>query len=155
METTKRPLIGLVPLVDYQRASYWMLPGYMQGIEQAGGVPVMLPERSNTSAISVGLVTMSGAAVRAKVTFREPSQSIRSALRTLLEFVIPIGLPPSEAMPHHSLCGCGGMWYEASPEERERIERKAGGIDFPERGAAFNRYEHRRAAQQSFGSALN
>ena len=39
----KRPLIGLVPLVDLQRASYWMLPGYMQGVEQAGGVPLMLP----------------------------------------------------------------------------------------------------------------
>ena len=43
MENQKRPLIGLVPLMDYQRASYWMLPGYMQGVEQAGGVPVMLP----------------------------------------------------------------------------------------------------------------
>ena len=39
----KHPLIGLVPLVDLQRASYWMLPGYMQGVEQAGGVPLMLP----------------------------------------------------------------------------------------------------------------
>lgn len=43
MQKTKRPLIGLVPLVDYQRESCWMLPGYMQGVEQAGGVPVMLP----------------------------------------------------------------------------------------------------------------
>lgn len=39
----KRPLIGIVPLVDIQRDSYWMLPGYMKGIEQAGGIPVMLP----------------------------------------------------------------------------------------------------------------
>lgn len=43
MEKKKRPLIGLVPLMDYQRASYWMLPGYMEGIQQAGGIPVMLP----------------------------------------------------------------------------------------------------------------
>lgn len=39
----KQPLIGVVPLVDEARESYWMLPGYMQGVEQAGGVPVMLP----------------------------------------------------------------------------------------------------------------
>lgn len=52
METTKRPLIGLVPLVDYQRASYWMLPGYMQGIEQAGGVPVMLPLTDDAQALA-------------------------------------------------------------------------------------------------------
>ena len=37
------PVIGLVPLVDAGRESYWMLPGYMDGITEAGGVPVMLP----------------------------------------------------------------------------------------------------------------
>ena len=39
----KKPIIGIVPLVDIERESYWMLPGYMKGIEQAGGIPVMLP----------------------------------------------------------------------------------------------------------------
>ena len=38
-----KPIIGIVPLVDLQRESYWMLPGYMKGIELAGGFPVMLP----------------------------------------------------------------------------------------------------------------
>ena len=27
----RRPLIGILPLVDIQRESYWMLPGYMRG----------------------------------------------------------------------------------------------------------------------------
>ena len=39
----KRPVIGLVPLVDYTKESVWMLPGYMEGVMNAGGVPVMLP----------------------------------------------------------------------------------------------------------------
>lgn len=39
----KKPLIGIVPLVDTERESYWMLPGYMKGIEEAGGIPLMLP----------------------------------------------------------------------------------------------------------------
>lgn len=38
-----KPLIGIVPLVDKEKESYWMLPGYMEGILQAGGIPVMLP----------------------------------------------------------------------------------------------------------------
>lgn len=38
-----KPTIGIVPLVDKQRESYWMLPGYMKGIELAGGIPIMLP----------------------------------------------------------------------------------------------------------------
>lgn len=38
-----KPVIGVVPLVDQERESFWMLPGYMNGIEQAGGIPVMLP----------------------------------------------------------------------------------------------------------------
>lgn len=39
----KKPVIGLVPLVDTQRESLWMLPGYMKCVEEAGGLPVMLP----------------------------------------------------------------------------------------------------------------
>ena len=31
----KRPVIGVVPLVDIEKESYWMLPGYMEGIRQA------------------------------------------------------------------------------------------------------------------------
>ena len=38
-----KPLIGLIPLVDDKLESLWMLPGYMDGVAQAGGIPVMLP----------------------------------------------------------------------------------------------------------------
>ena len=47
----KRPLIGIVPLVDAQRESYWMLPGYMRGVEQAGGLPIMLPLTDDDAAL--------------------------------------------------------------------------------------------------------
>ena len=36
-------VIGLIPLVDDGRDSLWMLPGYMDGVTAAGGLPVMLP----------------------------------------------------------------------------------------------------------------
>lgn len=39
----KKPMIGLIPLVDEGRESLWMLPGYMEGIARAGGIGVMLP----------------------------------------------------------------------------------------------------------------
>lgn len=39
----RKPLIGILPLVDMDKESYWMLPGYMKGITQASGIPVMLP----------------------------------------------------------------------------------------------------------------
>lgn len=44
-----KPLIGVLPLWDSEKESYWMLPGYMHGIEAAGGVPVMLPLTTDTA----------------------------------------------------------------------------------------------------------
>jgi putative glutamine amidotransferase len=38
-----KPMIGVLPLYDKVKESYWMLPGYMKGIEDAGGIPIMLP----------------------------------------------------------------------------------------------------------------
>ena len=38
-----KPVIGVTPLYDVEKSSIWMLPGYMDGILQAGGVPVILP----------------------------------------------------------------------------------------------------------------
>ena len=37
------PLIGVLPLWDDEKNSLWMLPGYFDGIRQAGGLPIMLP----------------------------------------------------------------------------------------------------------------
>jgi len=39
----KRPIIGVTPIWDEKKDSIWMLPGYMQGLEEAGAVPVILP----------------------------------------------------------------------------------------------------------------
>lgn len=37
------PVIGVIPLYDDEKDSLWMIPGYMTGIMEAGGIPVMLP----------------------------------------------------------------------------------------------------------------
>ena len=39
----KKPIIGVTLLFDRERDSYWMLPGYLEGLEQAGAIPIVLP----------------------------------------------------------------------------------------------------------------
>ena len=39
----KKPIIGVLPLFDLEKDSYWMLPAYFQGLINAGALPVMLP----------------------------------------------------------------------------------------------------------------
>lgn len=51
----KKPVIGLIPLVDTGRESLWMLPGYMEGVSQAGGVAVMLPLEDGDDALETML----------------------------------------------------------------------------------------------------
>lgn len=38
-----RPIIGVMPLWDEGRDSLWMLPGYLDGLRQAGALPVVFP----------------------------------------------------------------------------------------------------------------
>ena len=47
----KKTIIGVTPLVDIQRSSLWMLPGYMDALTEAGAVPVMLPLTSDKETI--------------------------------------------------------------------------------------------------------
>lgn len=56
----KKPCIGLVPLFDPDRESLWMLPGYMEGVLAAGGIPVMLPLTEEKTDISELLDRLDG-----------------------------------------------------------------------------------------------
>ena len=38
-----KPIIGVMPLWDDKKESLWMLPGYLDGIAQQGGIPVIFP----------------------------------------------------------------------------------------------------------------
>lgn len=42
-----KPKIAVVPLWDDEKKSIWMVPGYMDGIRDAGGIPVILPLSSS------------------------------------------------------------------------------------------------------------
>ena len=39
----KKPIVGVMPLWDDEKDSIWMLPGYMDGINQAGAIPFIFP----------------------------------------------------------------------------------------------------------------
>lgn len=39
----EKPIIGVTPLWDEEKKSYWMLPGYLEGVKEAGAIPIILP----------------------------------------------------------------------------------------------------------------
>lgn len=47
-----KPFVGLMPLYDEEKESYWMLPGYMKMLEKNGAIPVMLPLTSDETILS-------------------------------------------------------------------------------------------------------
>lgn len=55
-----KPVIGVCPLFDEKRDSYWMLPGYMEMLEAAGAVPLMLPLTTDADTLAYFLDTCDG-----------------------------------------------------------------------------------------------
>ena len=45
--------IGVCPLWDEKLKSQWMLPAYMEMLEAAGAVPVMMPLTTNPATLAV------------------------------------------------------------------------------------------------------
>jgi putative glutamine amidotransferase len=56
----KNPLIGVVPLWDETKDSIWMLPGYMDGVQNTGGIPLMLPLTDDEAVIKQLVSTFDG-----------------------------------------------------------------------------------------------
>ncbi|MBM6775264.1 gamma-glutamyl-gamma-aminobutyrate hydrolase family protein [Olsenella profusa] len=54
------PVIGVTPLVDHERRSLWMLPGYFDAVAEAGGVPVMLPLTADPALLARALDAVDG-----------------------------------------------------------------------------------------------
>ena len=55
-----KPIIAIVSLYDEKLESYWMLPGYAQGLEAAGAVPVILPLTTDQEALERYAQTFDG-----------------------------------------------------------------------------------------------
>jgi len=55
-----KPVIGLIPLYDDEKESYWMLPGYMKVLEKCGAIPMMLPLTTDAAILDQLLLHMDG-----------------------------------------------------------------------------------------------
>lgn len=47
-----KPVVGVIPLFDEEKDSIWMVPGYMEGIRLAGGIPIILPLKAQEDEIA-------------------------------------------------------------------------------------------------------
>ena len=47
-----KPVIGVMPLWDERKDSIWMLPGYLDGIAKAGGLPIVFPLTDDEDSLS-------------------------------------------------------------------------------------------------------
>ena len=54
------PLIGVFPLWDPKKESYWMLPGYLDSVTAAGGLPLMLPLTADPARLEQLAETLDG-----------------------------------------------------------------------------------------------
>ena len=54
------PVIGLIPLYDDEKESYWMLPAYMKALEQSGALPIMLPLTSDRAVLEQAFLMCDG-----------------------------------------------------------------------------------------------
>lgn len=54
------PVIGLIPLYDDEKESYWMLPGYMKVLETCGALPLMLPLMTDEEALKQAFALCDG-----------------------------------------------------------------------------------------------
>lgn len=54
------PIIGVIPLWDESKKSIWMLPGYLQLLENAGASPMVFPLTDNPTVLNKCLEAVSG-----------------------------------------------------------------------------------------------
>lgn len=79
----KKPVIGVMPLWDEEKDSIWMLPGYLEGVRQAGGLPVIFPltaeERELTQLLALceGFLFTGGHDVSPRIYREEPQAGAR------------------------------------------------------------------------------
>ena len=74
-----RPIIALMPLYDEKKDSYWMLPGYMEALEEQGAIPLMPPLNADRTQLDFfleecdGFVLTGGQDISPRLYGQEPS----------------------------------------------------------------------------------
>lgn len=55
-----KKIIGVIPLYDDEKQSYWMLPGYIKMLESEGAIPIILPLTDNKAELDFFLEICEG-----------------------------------------------------------------------------------------------
>lgn len=129
-----KPVIGVIPLFDEEKDSIWMLPGYMEGIRQSGGLPVILPlkteeeERNQICSLCHGFLFTGGHDVNPALYGAEKSDKcgLPNHDRDILEKDI-FACALQADKPVFGICRgiqlinvlCGGTLYQDIPSEYE------------------------------------
>lgn len=77
-----KPVIGVIPLWDDDKDSIWMLPGYMDGISEAGGLPIIFPFTADSHNIDQlfglcdGILLTGGHDVSSELYHEEPLEGL-------------------------------------------------------------------------------
>ena len=77
-----KPIIGVIPLWDDEKDSIWMFPGYMDGISEAGGLPIIFPFTSDSQNIDQlfglcdGILLTGGHDVSSELYHEEPLEGL-------------------------------------------------------------------------------
>lgn len=129
-----KPVIGLSPLWDGEKDSYWMLPGYMKLLEDCGALPLMLPLTTDQTLLHQcmelcdGLLLTGGHDVSPKLYGAEVSPhcgEVCEARDEMDRFLLIAGIGAD--MPVLGICrglqlmnaALGGTLWQDLPAERE------------------------------------
>ena len=111
-----RPVIGITPLMDTKLDSYWMLPDYMQAVQQAGGLPLMLPFQYDDESINQMVELCDGLIFTGGEDIGTMPSVCRYAARALLSGTnwrsvccVPHWLPKSRCCASAGACS-SSMW---------------------------------------------
>ncbi len=133
-----RPVIGLIPLFDEDKESYWMLPGYMKVLEACGALPIMLPltddEEELTQSVEMcdGLLLTGGHDVDPMLYHEQPKDTcgVPCRERDRMESRL-LGMALKKDLPVLGICRgiqfmnayLGGSLYQDLPTEHgDRVE---------------------------------
>ena len=127
-----KPVIAVMPLVDDERESLWMLPGYMDALREAGAVPFMPALTTDDDEIRQiftmcdGLLMTGGHDVEPRQYGEEPrfDNVVPNAERDTMELAL-LRLALAHDKPVFGICrglqimnvACGGTLYQDLPSE--------------------------------------
>lgn len=127
-----RPVVGVVPLWDDEKESIWMLPGYLDGISEAGAIPITFPLRASEEELAQlvslcdGLLITGGQDVSPELYGETPLEGLVETCvpRDILEHVL-LRLALEDDMPLLGICrgiqfvnvDLGGTLYQDLPSQ--------------------------------------